>query len=163
MNSRAVSTVSESGAKPKMKSANPKVDVRYRPKFNINNISGGKFSLKLSNRLVLEEVGGGKNDIVEVKGKNSEHTPDYVKNKTRRKKNFTPDKFRGENVGSRHFIPINITTPTKRKMEEDKENGGTVKTLINIFNESTNSSQPENVSAESPAKRRRWGYRGEGH
>ena len=113
-------------------------------------------------------MGGGKSDIdiVEVKGKKSEHTPDYyLQNKTRRK-NCTHDKFRGENVGLKHFnnIPI-FTTPTKRKLEEgEKENGGTVKTLINIFTESTNSSQPENdVSAESPAKRRRWGYRGEGH
>ena len=41
-----------------MKSANPEVDVRYKPKFNINNISGGKFNLKLSRSLVLEEGGG---------------------------------------------------------------------------------------------------------
>ena len=124
--------------------------------------------MKLSRRLVLEKVGGGKSDIdiVELKGKKSEHTPDYyLQNKTRRE-NCTHVKFRGEYVGFKHFnnIPI-FTTPTKRKLEEgEKENGGTVKTLIDIFTESTNSSQPENdVSAESPAKRRRWGYRGEGH
>ena len=168
MDSHAVLTVCESGAKPKIKSANPEVEVKSKPKFKINNISGGKFSLKLSRRLVLEEVGGGKSDIDigVLKGKRSEHTPDYyLQNKTR-SKNFTQDKFRGENVGLKHFnnIPI-FTTPTKRKLEEgEKENGGTVKTLIDIFTESTNSSQPENdVSAESPAKRRRWGYRGEGH
>ena len=57
--SRANCTLSESDAKPKKKSANPEVDVRYKPKFNINNISGGKFNQKLSRSLVLEEVGGG--------------------------------------------------------------------------------------------------------
>ena len=80
MDSRAVSTVSESYAKPKKKSANPEVDVRHKPKFNINTISGGTFSLKLSRRLVLDEVGGGKSDnIVEVKGKNIENTPEQLK------------------------------------------------------------------------------------
>ena len=102
---------------------------------------------------------------MEVKG-NIEHTPDgYLKNRTRRK-NFTPDKFCGGKVGRslKHFnnIPI-TTTPTKRKMEEEKENGGTVKTLIDIFNESTYSSQPESGTAESPAKQWRWGQWGEGH
>ena len=53
--SRANCTFSESDAKPKKKSANPEVDVRYKTKFNINNISGGKFNLKLSRNLVQEE------------------------------------------------------------------------------------------------------------
>jgi hypothetical protein len=75
------------------------------------------------------------------------------------RKNFTPDSFRGEKVGrsKKHFnnIPI-ATTPTKCKMEEN-EIGGSVKTLIDVFNRSSNSAQPECGTAESPAKRRRWG------
>ena len=46
---------------------------------------------------------------------------------------------------------------------EEKENGGTVETLIDIFTESSYSSQPECGTAESPAKQRRWGQWGEGH
>ena len=87
-----------------------------------------------------------------------------MKNKTHRK-NFTPDKFCGEKVGRsmKHFNNIPITTrSTKCKMEKN-ENGGTVKTLIGIFHESSYSSKPECGTAESPAKRRRWGQWGEGH
>ena len=56
--SRTNCTVSESNAKPQKKSANPEVDVMYKTKFKINNISGGKFNLKLSRNLVLENEGG---------------------------------------------------------------------------------------------------------
>ena len=69
--------------------------------------------------------------------------------------------FQVEN--KKHFknIPI-TTTPTKCKIEETQI-GGSVKTLINVFNRSSYSEQTECGTAESPAKRRRWDQWGEGH
>ena len=84
--SRANCTFSESDAKPnKKKSANLELDVRYKPKFNINNISGGKFNLKLSRSLVLEEGGGGKSEMLEAKGKIEHKTDGYIMNTTKKK------------------------------------------------------------------------------
>ena len=73
---------------------------------------------------------------------------------TTHRKNCTPEKV---GRSKKHFnnIPIN-TTSTKRKMDEN-EIGGGVKTLINVFNRSSNSTQHECGTAESPAKRRRGG------
>ena len=108
--SRANCTVSESNAKPKMKSANPEVDVRYKMKFKINNISGGKFNLKLSRNLVLENEGGGKNEMLRPKRK-IEHTTDiYPLNKTH-SENFASNKLRGGKVGrsNKQFNNILIT------------------------------------------------------
>ena len=162
--SRTNCTVSESNAKPQKKSANPEVDVMYKTKFKINNISGGKFDLKLSRNLVLENEGGGKSEILRPKEKIGHTTDIYLVNKTH-SENFASNKFRGGKVGrnNKHFnnIPI-TTTPTKRKMEES-EIGGAVKTLIDVFNRTSCSAQPECGTAGSPAKRRRWGHWGEGH
>ena len=110
------------------------VDVRYKTKFKINNISGGKFNLKLSRNLVLENEGGGKSEMLKPKGKIEHTTNIYPLNKTHNE-NFASNKFRGEKVGrsNKHLnnIPI-TTTPTKRKIEEH-EIGGGVKTLIDVF------------------------------
>ena len=120
--SSANCTVSKSNAKPKKNSANPEVDVRYKTKFKINNISGGKFNLKLSRNLVLENEGGGKREMLRPYEK-IEHTTDiYPLNKTH-SANFASNKFRGEKIrrSNKHFnkIPSSIT-PIKRKRKKMK-------------------------------------------
>ena len=94
--------------------------MRYKTKFKINNISGGKFNLKLSRNLVLENEGGGKREMLRPYEK-IEHTTDiYPLNKTH-SENFASNKFRGVKVGrnNKHFNNIPITTTPKRKMKEN--------------------------------------------
>ena len=122
-----------------------------RAKFQLSNLEGGKFNLKVNSTRSKEGT--------EKEGK-------YVSDSDRQnihsssslsricKNTYARDEFRGEKENEKTFNNINIVKTPKRKK------ANTVSKLVCKF-----SGNSENLpEGESPAKRRRlWGQGGQGH